>query len=53
VLVAEPLEDPVGGVPLFLGSLLVGLEDLVDDREEGFELGLGADNGAAVSGGSE
>jgi hypothetical protein len=28
VLVAEPLEDPAGGVPLLLGGLLVGLEDL-------------------------
>jgi hypothetical protein len=48
-LVAEPLEDPAGGVPLLPGSLLVGREDPVDDREERFELGLGAGGGAAVS----
>ena len=50
VLVAEPLEDPAGGVPLLPGGLLVGLEDLVDDGQEGFELGLGPGDGPAVSG---
>src|SRR4051812_28959628 len=49
VLVADPLEDPMGGVPLLPGRLLVGLEDLVDDRQEGFELEPGAGSGPAVS----
>ena len=49
VLVTEPLEDPVSGVPLLLGSLLVTLEDLVDDGKEGFELGLGPGSGPTVS----
>ena len=50
VLVAEPLEDPAGGVPLLPGGLLVGLEDLVDDGQEGVELGPGPGGRAAVSG---
>jgi hypothetical protein len=48
-LVAEPLEDPAGGVPLLPGGLLVGLEDLVDDGEQGSELGLGSGCGPSVS----
>src|SRR5206468_4280776 len=39
VLVAEPLEDAVGGVPLLLRGLPVILEDLMDDGQEGVELG--------------
>ena len=50
VLVAEPLEDPAGGVPLLPRGLLVGLEDLVDDGQEGVELGPGAGRRAAVAG---
>ena len=50
VLVAEPLEDPPGGVPLLPGGLLVGLEDLVDDRQQGIELGPGSGCRAAVAG---
>jgi hypothetical protein len=46
VLGPEPVEDPLGGVPLLLGGLPVVLEDLMDDRQEGIEdrgtLGLGA-----------
>ena len=46
VLVPEPVEDPLGGVPLLLRGLPVVLEDLVDDRQERLEdrgpLGLGA-----------
>ena len=34
VLIAEPLEDAAGGVPLLPRGLLVVLEDLVDDRQE-------------------
>ncbi len=34
VLVAEPLENPFGGVALLPGRLRVVLEDLVDHREE-------------------
>src|SRR3978361_2373064 len=50
VLVAEPLEDAVGRVPLLPGGLLVGLEDLVDDAQEGVELGPGPGGRAAVAG---
>jgi hypothetical protein len=49
MLVAEPLEDPVGGVPLLPGGLLVGLEDLVDDGQEWFELGPGPCGGPTIS----
>src|SRR5512144_120935 len=49
VLVAEPLEDPLGGVPLLPGCLLVLLEDRVDDGEEGVELGLGAGRGPPIA----
>ena len=34
VLGPEPVEDPLGGVPLLLGGLPVVLEDLMDDRQE-------------------
>ena len=37
VLGLEPVEDPLGGVPLLLGCLLVVLEDLMDDGQEGIE----------------
>ena len=37
MLVAEPPEDPHGGVPLLPGRLGVVLEDLVDDRQERVE----------------
>src|SRR5262249_27290385 len=50
VLVAEPLEDPHGGVALLPGGLLVVLEDLVEDREEGPELGLGPRPLLAIAG---
>ena len=49
ILVAEPLEDPLGGVPLLPGGLLVVLEDLVDDGEEGVELGPGAGRGPPIA----
>jgi hypothetical protein len=49
VLVAKPLEDPAGGVTLLLGGLPVGFEDLADDGQGGFELGLGPGRGAAIS----
>src|SRR5512135_568550 len=39
VLVAVPPEDAAGGVPLLLRCPLVVLEDLVDDAQEGVELG--------------
>jgi hypothetical protein len=48
VLVAEPLEDPSGGMALLPGGLLVVLEDLVDEGQEGFELGPGSGDDAAV-----
>ena len=50
VLVAEPLEDAAGGVPLLPRGLLVVLEDLVDDGQERLELGPGSWGRAAVSG---
>ena len=50
VLVPESLEDAPGGMPLLLGDLLVVLEDLVDDGEEGIEFGLGPWGRAAVAG---
>jgi hypothetical protein len=50
VLVAEPLEDADGGVPLLPGGLLVTLQDLVDDAQEGVELGPGPGGRAAVAG---
>jgi hypothetical protein len=34
VLVAQPTEDPLGGVPLLPGRLAIPLEDLMDDRQE-------------------
>jgi hypothetical protein len=49
ILVSEPLEDPAGRVPLLLRGSLVILEDLVDDGEEGVELGPGPRGGAAVA----
>ncbi len=39
VLVAQALEDPLGGVALLLGGGLILLEDLVDHPEECSELG--------------
>ena len=33
-LLAEPLQNPLGRVPLFLRGLLVGFENLVDQRHE-------------------
>jgi hypothetical protein len=50
VLVAEPLEDPFGGVPLLPGGLPVVLEDLLENREEGPELGLGPGPLLAIAG---
>ena len=50
VLVAEPLEDPLGGVPLLPRGLPVVLEDLVDDGQEGAELGPGPGAVPAVAG---
>jgi len=50
VLGPHPLEDPLGGVPLLLGGLPAVLEDLVDDRQEGFEDRGPPRLGAAVSG---
>ena len=40
VLVPQPLEDPLGRVPLLLRRLPVVLQDLVDDRQERLELRL-------------
>src|SRR5262249_4256930 len=50
VLVAEPLEDPLGGMALLPGGLLVVVEDLVNDGEEGVELGPGSGGRALVPG---
>jgi hypothetical protein len=50
VLVPQPLEDPLGGVPLLLGGLLVVLEDLVDDRQQGVEDRGPLRLGAAITG---
>src|SRR5262249_56419504 len=50
VLVAEPLEDAAGGVPLLPGGLFVALEDPVDDGQERIEFGPGARRRAAVAG---
>ena len=49
-LVAEPLVDPLGGVPLLPRGLLVVLEDLGDPVEVGAELGLGPGRVGAVAG---
>jgi hypothetical protein len=49
VLVAEPLEDAAGGVPLLPQGLLVALADLVDDGQERIELGPGVWDRAAVA----
>ena len=49
MLIAEPLEDPAGGVPLLPRGLLVGLEGLVDVGEEGVEPRPGAWRRAAVA----
>src|SRR5262249_49465158 len=38
VLVAEPLPDAVGGVPLLLGGGLVGVQDGPDDGQDGVDL---------------
>jgi hypothetical protein len=35
VFIAQPLEDPLGRMPLLLGRLSVILQDLLDDRQEG------------------
>ena len=50
VLVAEPLEDAAGGVPLLPRGFLVVLEDLVDDGEERLELRFRAGGSAAIAG---
>ncbi len=50
VLVAQSLEDASTGVALLGRSLLVGLEDLVDDVQELAELGLRAGFGHPVAG---
>jgi hypothetical protein len=50
VLGLETLVDPLGGVPLLLRRLLVVLEDLVDDREQGLEDGGPLELGPPVSG---
>jgi len=39
VLVTQPLEDPLGGVTLFLRHALVVFEDLIDHSEMGSEFG--------------
>src|SRR5512135_1557631 len=49
VLVAEPLEDALGGVPLLPGGLAVILEDLMEDRQQGVELGPRAGRGPAIA----
>ncbi|MBV8236789.1 MAG: hypothetical protein JO075_13910, partial [Acidimicrobiia bacterium] len=49
MLIAEPLEDAAGGVPLLPRGFLVVREDLVDDGQERIELGLGAWDRAAVA----
>ena len=40
LFVAQPFEDPLGRVPLLLGRLSVVLQDLVNDRQERFQLAL-------------
>ena len=40
VLCAESLEDPLGRMTLLAGRLLIGFEDLGDDRKERFDLRL-------------
>jgi hypothetical protein len=49
IRVAEPLAEALGGVPMRPGGLLVILEDLVDDGEEGVELGHGAGFGPPIA----
>jgi hypothetical protein len=49
VLVAESLEDSLGGVPMLLRCLAIVLKDLLNDAQEGFELGLGPRCRAAVA----
>jgi hypothetical protein len=39
VLVAQPLEDPLGGVPLLLAFNLVLFQNLVDDPDQAPSLG--------------
>ncbi len=39
MLVAQPLEDPLGGVTLLLAFRLVVFQDLVDDPDPGVQLG--------------
>ena len=51
VLVTEALEDPPRRVALLGWGTLVGFEDLVDDGQEGPELGLGPGVGHLVAGG--
>jgi hypothetical protein len=41
-LAPEPMVDPGGGVPLLGGRRSIGLEDLVDEDQEGAELGFDA-----------
>jgi hypothetical protein len=50
VLGPEPVEDPPGGMTLLLGGLLVVLEDLMDDRQEGLEDRGSPGLGAALAG---
>jgi hypothetical protein len=49
VLVAKPLEDAAGGVPLLPRGFLVVLEDLVDDGQERIELGPGTWDRTAIA----
>src|SRR5207302_903002 len=50
VLGPQAIEDPFGGVPLLPGGLPVVLEDLMDDRKEGFEDRGPLRLGAAIAG---
>ncbi len=52
VLVLQAIEDPLGRVPLLLVNLLVGLQDLVNDRHEGIDLGPRLGNLRRYPGGS-
>ncbi len=49
MLVPQPLEDPLGGVPLLAMYLPVLLQDPVDDTDEGIQLGASRWPAAAVA----
>jgi hypothetical protein len=51
VLIPQPLENAVRGVPLLPGRLPVVLQDLPNDRQKRFQLTLGTGLALAVTGG--